>query len=127
MAQEGASKGRILVVDDAAFIRKMIRELLTPLGYEIVGEAENGEKAVELYKQLKPDLVTMDITMKGLGGLEAAKRIKQIDPNAKIIMVTAMGQEDYVREAVKIGVKDFVVKPFSKERFLEAVEKALKG
>ncbi len=127
MAQEGSPKGRILVVDDAAFIRKMIREILTPLGYEIVGEADNGEKAVELYRKLKPDLVTMDITMKGLSGLDAAKIIKREDPNARIIMVTAMGQEDYVKEAIKIGVKDFVVKPFSKERFIEAVEKALRG
>ncbi len=116
---------RILIVDDAAFMRMMIKNILTSNGYEVVGEAENGLQAVEKYKELKPDLVTMDITMPEMDGIAAVKEIKKIDPNARIIMCSAMGQQSMVIEAIQAGAKDFIVKPFNPQRVLEAVEKAL--
>ncbi len=116
---------RILIVDDAAFMRMMIKNILTSNGYEVVGEAENGLQAVEKYKELKPDLVTMDITMPEMDGITAVKEIKKIDPNARIIMCSAMGQQSMVIEAIQAGAKDFIVKPFNPQRVLEAVEKAL--
>lgn len=121
----GANGKKILIVDDAAFIRTMVKDILVPRGFEIVGEATNGNEAVQKYMELKPDLVTMDITMREKDGLEAAREILQKDPNARIIMVTALGQEQLLIESFKIGVKDFVVKPFEPERILSAVEKAL--
>jgi len=121
----GANGKKILIVDDAAFIRTMVKDILAPRGFEIVGEATNGNEAVQKYMELKPDLVTMDITMREKDGLEAAREILQKDPNARIIMVTALGQEQLLVESFKIGVKDFVVKPFEPERILSAVEKAL--
>jgi len=116
---------KILIVDDATFIRTMVKDILVPKGFEIAGEAANGNEAVQKYMELKPDLVTMDITMKEKDGLQAAKEILEKDPNARIIMVTALGQEKMLIDAFKIGVKDFVVKPFEPERILSAVEKAL--
>jgi len=116
---------KILIVDDATFIRTMVKDILIPKGFEIAGEAANGNEAVQKYIELKPDLVTMDITMKEKDGLQAAKEILEKDPNARIIMVTALGQEKMLIDAFKIGVKDFVVKPFEPERILSAVEKAL--
>jgi len=116
---------KILIVDDAAFMRMMIKNILTKNGFEVVGEASNGAEAVELYKKLKPDLVTMDITMPEMDGIEALKKIKEIDPNAKVIMVSAMGQQQLVIEAIQAGAKDFIVKPFQPDRLLEAVNKAL--
>jgi len=116
---------RILIVDDAAFIRLMVKNVLIPQGFEIVGEANNGSEAVDLYTKVKPDLVTMDITMNEKDGLEAAKDILACDPNARIIMVTALGQKKMLLDSFKIGVKDFVVKPFKPERLIAAVEKAL--
>lgn len=116
---------RVLIVDDAAFMRMMIKNILTSNGYEVVGEAENGVQAVEKYKELKPDLVTMDITMPEMDGIAAVKEIKKIDPNARIIMCSAMGQQSMVIEAIQAGAKDFIVKPFNPQRVLEAVEKAL--
>ena len=116
---------RILVVDDAAFMRMMIKNILVKNGYEVVGEAENGAVAVQMYKQLQPDLVTMDITMPDMDGIEGVKEILKIDPNAKIIMCSAMGQQAMVIEAIKAGAKDFIVKPFQQDRILQAVEKVL--
>lgn len=116
---------RVLVVDDAAFMRMMIKDILTKNGYEVAGEAENGQKAVELYQQLKPDVVTMDITMPEMDGIAAVKAIKKIDPNAKIIMCSAMGQQLMVMEAIQAGAKDFIVKPFQQERVLQALQKVL--
>lgn len=116
---------RILIVDDAAFIRLMVKNVLIPKGFQIVGEAANGADAVAMYEQLKPDLVTMDITMNEKDGLEAAKEILQKDRNARIIMVTALGQKKMLMDSFKLGVKDFVVKPFKPERLIIAVEKAL--
>ncbi|TGK10230.1 response regulator [Leptospira fluminis] len=116
---------RILVVDDAKFMRTMVKDALVAGGHEIVGEAENGNIAVDQYKAIKPDLVTMDITMREKDGIEAAQEIFKIDPKARIIMVTALGQEELLAKAIKMGVKDFVVKPFSPERLQQAADKAL--
>ena len=115
----------ILIVDDAAFIRLMVKNVLIPEGFTIVGEASNGSEAVALYEKLKPDLVTMDITMNEKDGIEAAKEILSKDPKARIIMVTALGQRKMLIDSFKLGVKDFVVKPFQPERLLTAVKKAL--
>ncbi len=115
----------ILVVDDAAFMRMMIKDILTKHGYEVVGEAENGNEAVEKYKELSPDLVTMDITMPEKDGIQALKEIKQVDSNAKVIMCSAMGQQAMVIEAIQSGAKDFIVKPFQAERVIESVKKIL--
>lgn len=116
---------RVLIVDDAKFMRTLVRDALTKAGHEIVGEAENGNQAVDLYKNLKPDLVTMDITMREKDGLDAASEILKSDARARIIMVTALGQEDLLARAIKMGVKDFVVKPFPPERLQQAAAKAL--
>lgn len=115
----------VLVVDDAAFMRMMIKDILSKNGYAVVGEAENGSVAIEKYRELKPDLVTMDITMPEMDGISAVKEIKKIEPAAKIIMCSAMGQQAMVIDAIQAGAKDFVVKPFQPERVLEAVSKAL--
>lgn len=116
---------RILVVDDAAFMRMMIKNILTKFGYEVVGEAENGSIAARMYAELKPDLVTMDITMPEMDGIEAVKSIRRIDPEALIIMVSAMGQQAMVMEAIQAGAKDFIVKPFQQDRILQAIERVL--
>ena len=116
---------KILVVDDAAFMRMMVKEVLTKNGFDVVGEAENGVKAVEQYGALQPDLVIMDITMPELNGIEALKTIKENDPAAKVIMCSAMGQQAMVIEAIQSGAKDFIVKPFQADRVVEAVRKVL--
>lgn len=114
---------RILVVDDAAFMRMMIKDILVKNGYEVVGEAADGMQAVEKYQELKPDLVTMDITMPEMDGITALKKIKAIDPSAKIIMCSAMGQQAMVIDAIQAGAKDFIVKPFQADRVIEAISK----
>src|SRR5690606_34951981 len=116
---------RILVVDDAAFMRMMIKDILVKNGFDVVGEAVDGVQAVEKYNELKPDLVTMDITMPEKDGIAALKEIKAIDPNAKIIMCSAMGQQAMVIDAIQGGAKDFIVKPFQADRVIEAIKKAL--
>ncbi len=116
---------RILVVDDAAFMRMMIKDILSKNGFEIVGEAENGQKALEKWQELRPDLTTMDITMPEMDGISAVKEIKKIDANAKVIMCSAMGQQAMVIEAIQSGARDFIVKPFQPDRVIEAVRKAL--
>ena len=115
----------ILVVDDASFMRMMIKDILTKNGFTILGEAENGLKAIEKYKELDPDLVIMDITMPEMDGINAVKEIKKINNNARIIMCSAMGQQAMVIEAIQAGAKDFIVKPFQPERVVEAVKKVL--
>lgn len=116
---------RILVVDDAAFMRMMIKDILDKNGFEIVGEAADGHEAIEKFKELKPDLVTMDITMPEMDGITALKEIKAIDPTAKIIMCSAMGQQAMVIDAIQAGAKDFIVKPFQADRVIEAIKKTL--
>jgi len=115
----------ILVVDDAAFMRMMIKDVLTKNGFEVIGEAENGAKAIEKYKELQPSLTIMDITMPEIDGIQAVKEIKKIDPSAKIIMCSAMGQQAMVIEAIQAGAKDFIVKPFQADRVIEAVKKVI--
>ncbi|MCM2675124.1 response regulator [Alkalicoccobacillus plakortidis] len=117
----------ILIVDDAAFMRMMIKDILVNAGYDVVGEAENGLQAITKYQELNPDLVTMDITMPELDGIQALKQIKQLDHNANIIMCSAMGQQALVLEAVQLGAKDFIVKPFQKERVVETVNDVLQS
>lgn len=116
----------VMLVDDAAFMRMMLKDILGNNGYQIVGEAENGMIAVDKYSEWKPDITIMDITMPEMDGLQAVKEIRAKDPQAKIIMCSAMGQQTMVIEAIQSGAKDFVVKPFQPERVLEAVGKALK-
>jgi len=116
---------KILIVDDAAFMRMMIKDILSKNGFDVVGEAANGEEAVEKYKELSPDLVTMDITMPEKDGIAALKDIKKINPAAKVIMCSAMGQQAMVIDAIQAGAKDFIVKPFQADRVLEAINKAL--
>lgn len=115
----------ILICDDAAFMRMMIKDILTKNGYNIAGEAENGVKAVEKYAELKPDLVLMDITMPEMDGIEALKKIKAADANASVIMCSAMGQQAMVIESIQSGAKDFIVKPFQADRVIEAVQKVV--
>lgn len=115
----------ILLVDDATIIRMMLKNLLGKSGYEIVGEAENGAKALEKYKELKPGLVIMDITMPEMNGIQATKAIREFDPNALIIMCSAMGQQAMIIESIQAGARDFIVKPFQNERVLEAVMKLI--
>jgi two-component system, chemotaxis family, chemotaxis protein CheY len=116
---------RVLVVDDAVFMRKMVTDALSKGGHEIVGEAANGQEAVERYQALKPEVTTLDITMPEMDGIAALKAILDLDPAARVIMCSAHGEERKVLEAVKAGARDFVVKPFQPERVLEAVGKAL--
>ena len=115
----------ILICDDAAFMRMMIKDILTKNGYDVAGEAENGLKAIEKYNETKPDLVMMDITMPEMNGIEALKKIKETDSAANIIMCSAMGQQAMVIESIQSGAKDFIVKPFQPDRVLEAVKKAI--
>ncbi len=116
---------RVLVCDDAIFMRTMISDILTGAGYEVVGEAETGLQAIERYRTLHPDLVTMDIVMPDMGGIDAVREIVKQDANAKILMCSAMGQQALVVEAIQAGAKDFVVKPFQPSRVLEAVQRVL--
>ncbi|HHV97738.1 MAG TPA: response regulator [Clostridiaceae bacterium] len=113
----------ILIVDDAAFMRMMIKDILVRNGYNVIGEAENGKKAIEKYKELNPDLVIMDITMPEMDGIQAVKEIKKIDPKATIIMCSAMGQQAMVIESIQAGAKDFIVKPFQADRVIDAIRR----
>ena len=116
---------KVLVVDDAMFMRKVVSDALVSGGHEVVGEACNGQEAIDQFKQLRPDVMTLDITMPEKDGLAALAEIMSIDPSAKVVMCSALGQESKVLEAVKLGARDFVVKPFQPARVLEAVGKAL--
>ena len=115
----------ILICDDAAFMRMMIKDILTKNGYDIAGEAENGQVAVDKYSEVKPDLVMMDITMPEKDGIQALKEIKAKDPSANVIMCSAMGQQAMVIESIQAGAKDFIVKPFQADRVIESIRKVL--
>jgi len=125
--EEVIMSAKILIVDDAAFMRMMLSDILVDKGHNVVGEAKDGEEALRLYKEMKPNIVTMDIVMPGVGGIESIREIMKIDPEAKILVVSAMGQEALVREAVEAGAKGFVVKPFKPEKVIEEVENILGG
>lgn len=114
---------KVLIVDDAAFMRISLKNILEKAGYEVVGEAENGINAIKKYKELSPDIVTMDITMPEMDGVQALKEIKKSDANAKVIMISAMGQESYVKDAVMAGAKGFIIKPWKEETVLSALSK----
>lgn len=116
---------KVMICDDAAFMRMMIKDILVKNGYNIAGEAENGVKAVEKYQETKPDLVLMDITMPEMDGIQALKKIKAIDANASVVMCSAMGQQEMVIESIQSGARDFIVKPFQPDRVIEAVKKAV--
>jgi two-component system chemotaxis response regulator CheY len=115
---------RVLVVDDAAFMRKVVSDALSGGGHEVIGEASNGAEAVARYRELQPELTTLDITMPEMDGLSALKEIIALDPRARVIMCSALGQESKVLESIKAGAKDFIVKPFQPDRVLGAIEKA---
>ncbi|NMB34456.1 MAG: response regulator [Clostridium sp.] len=114
---------KVLITDDANFMRTTLKMMLERHGYEVVGEAENGMVALEKYKEMKPDIVTMDITMPICDGIKAVKLIKQYDPNAKIIMISSMGQESFVKDAILAGAKGFIVKPFKEDYVVQAIQK----
>lgn len=116
---------KILVVDDAAFMRMMLKDILSNNGFEVVGEAVNGQEAVDKYQQLTPDLVTMDITMPVCNGIQALKKIMSINAGAKVVMCSAMGQQPMVIESIQAGAKDFIVKPFNPERVIESIQKVI--
>ncbi|HET6452150.1 MAG TPA: response regulator [Spirochaetia bacterium] len=117
----------ILIADDLSFMRMIQKEILTEKGYIVAGEAADGLEAVEKFKSLRPDLVLLDITMPNMNGLEAMRKIFALDPKARVIMCSALGQQNLIVDAIKAGVKDFIVKPFKPERILSAIEKALKS
>ena len=116
---------RLLVVDDAPFVRRSLSKLAEERGWQVIGEASNGREAIEQYLALKPDIVTMDITMPDMDGISAVKEIMKADPQARIVMCTALGQQDMVVDAVRAGARDFIVKPFKKERVFSAIEAVL--
>lgn len=114
---------RVLVTDDAMYMRVILKNILTQNGFEVAGEASNGKEAVRLYQDLKPDIVTMDIIMPEMDGIVALKEIRKLDPDAVVVVSTAMGQKDLVIEAIQAGAKDFIVKPFQPMRVLESLQK----
>lgn len=116
---------KILIVDDAKFMRMTLSNILTKAGHEIIGEGENGKDAIRLYRELQPDLVTLDITMPEMSGIEAVKEIKKEFPKAVVVMCSAMGQQKMVVEAIESGAKDFIVKPFDESRVIESVKRVL--
>ncbi len=113
----------VLVVDDIAFVRKTLVEILTQAQYQVIAEAEDGEQAVEIYKRLQPQIVTMDVVMPQMSGIEATRKILKLDKNAKIIMISALGQENLVMESINVGAKDYILKPFTAEDVLKTVER----
>jgi len=113
----------VLIVDDSAFMRRLIKKIVTKNGYEVVGEANNGRLGVEKYKELKPDFVTMDLVMDEMNGLDALKLILEADPDANVIMVSSMGQDVIVRDAIVIGAKNFLLKPLDEQQVVEAIQK----
>jgi two-component system chemotaxis response regulator CheY len=115
----------ILIVDDLTFIKIVLRDILEKAGFRVVGEASNGEEAIRLYQERRPDVVLMDITMPGMDGLTALKRIRGIDPSARVIICSALGQQRLIVQAIQLGAKDFIVKPFQPQRVVSALKKAL--
>lgn len=119
------AEARVLIVDDLAFIKLIIKDTLEKKGFEVVGEASNGMEAIEMYSKTKPDVVLMDITMPRMDGIQALSKIMEIDKNAKVIMCSALGQQRLIIQAIQLGAKDFIVKPFKPDRIIGAIKKAL--
>lgn len=117
----------VLIVDDIAFVRKTLSEILTQAHYQIVGEATDGAEAIQLYNQVRPDVVTMDVVMPNMSGIDATRKILKLDKNAKVVIISAMGQENLVMEAINVGAKDYILKPFSSDEVLKTIERALLG
>jgi two-component system chemotaxis response regulator CheY len=115
----------VLIVDDLAFIKIVLRDILEKSGFRVVGEASNGEQAITMYQDTRPDVVLMDITMPGMDGLTALKKIREIDPEARVIICSALGQQRLIVQAIQMGAKDFIVKPFQPQRVVSALKKAL--
>ena len=115
----------ILIVDDLAFIRIVLRDIIEKAGFRVIGEASNGEKALALYQDTRPDVVLIDITMPGMDGLTALAKIREIDPAARVIICSALGQQRLIVQAIQLGAKDFIVKPFQPQRVISALKKAL--
>lgn len=115
----------VLIVDDIAFVRKTLTDILTQAHYQVIGEAADGAEALNLYTKLRPDIVTMDVVMPLMSGIDATRRILKLDQHAKIVIISAMGQENLVMEAINVGAKDYILKPFSTEDVLKTVERAL--
>lgn len=122
-----AGNTRVFIVDDSGYMRQVIRKHLENKGYEIIGEAQDGLEAIQKYQELKPDITTMDISMKKVGGIEATKKIKAIDPSARIIIVSALGESRFIKEAIQAGAHDFIIKPFAEERLISSIANALKS
>jgi len=118
MSLEGT---KVLIVDDSGYMRQVIRKYLEPKGFIIVGEAQDGWEAIQMFDELRPDVVTMDISMKKMGGIEATKKIKKIDSTSKVIMVSALGEARFIKEAIKAGANDFIIKPFAEERLIGSI------
>ena len=121
-----SSKKKVLIVDDSGYMRQVIRRHLESKGFEVAGEATDGNEVVEMATALQPDLITMDLSMKNLGGIEATKLVKQAAPNAKVIVVSALGESRFIKEAVAAGAHDFIIKPFTEDRLISSVKSALK-
>ena len=117
----------VLIVDDSLFMRKLIRRMMENAGYQVVGEAENGEGCIEKYQELRPDVVTLDMTMQGMGGLQALRQLIHIDPMVKVVMISSLGQETIIKNAITMGAKAFIVKPFKERHILAVLNKVIAG
>lgn len=121
-----AGEKKVLIVDDSGYMRQVIRKHLENKGFVIAGEAQDGLEAIQMYPEIKPDIVTMDISMKKVGGIEATKKIKELDSTARIIIVSALGEARFIKEAIQAGAHDFIIKPFAEERLISSITNALK-
>ncbi len=121
MSNNSVEGTKVLIVDDSGYMRQVIRKYLEPKGFIIIGEAQDGWEAIQMFDKLRPDVVTMDISMKKLGGIEATKKIKAIDQDSKVIMVSALGEARFIKEAIKAGANDFIIKPFAEERLVGSI------